>query len=267
MSRRQGIYWIGTIPKEKWIPSIPDEVSWIKGQLELGSSGYEHWQFVFSTSKKTSLAQVCSIFEGTTGHFELTRSNAADQYVWKDDTSLGEQFEFGRKPLKRNNAVDWEQIRQSALVGDLSAIPPDVFVRYYRSLTSIAQDHLRPVALERTCQVFWGKTGTGKSMRAWSEAGMDAFSKDPRTKWWTGYRDQGNVVVDEFRGDIDISHILRWIDRYPVSVETKGSARPLLATKFWFTSNLDPRSWYPDICEETRAALLRRLKIIHFDSL
>jgi len=121
------------------------------------------------------------------------------------------------------------------------------------------------VAIERKCVVFWGDTGTGKSLRAWTEGGDGAYAKDPRSKWWCGYRTQEFVIIDEFRGGIDVSHILRWLDRYPVTVETKGGSRPLLATKFWITSNLDPRRWYPEIDEETLKALLRRMEIIHFN--
>jgi len=54
--------------------------------------------------------------------------------------------------------------------------------------------------MSRTVFVFWGVTGSGKSHRAWSEAGVDAYSKCPRSKFWDGYQDQSNVVVDEFRG-------------------------------------------------------------------
>jgi len=114
----------------------------------------------------------------------------------------------------------------------------------------------------RTAVVYWGPTGTGKSRRAWQESGDDAYSKDPRTKFWCGYRCEENVIIDEFRGAIDISHILRWTDRYPVRVEVKGSSKPLSASKFIFTSNLHPRLWYPELDAETYAALERRLEII-----
>lgn len=123
---------------------------------------------------------------------------------------------------------------------------------------------MQPVAIERSCEVFWGTTGTGKSRRAWDEAGMEAYAKDPRTKWWCGYRGQNHVIFDEFRGDISIAHLLRWLDRYPVCVETKGGAMPLAASKIWITSNLDPNMWYPDLDEDTRMALMRRLNITHF---
>jgi len=61
----------------------------------------------------------------------------------------------------------------------------------------------------RTCWVYWGRTGTGKSRRAWDEAGVDAYPKDPRTKFWCGYFGQANVIIDEFRGGIDVAHLLR----------------------------------------------------------
>lgn len=72
------------------------------------------------------------------------------------------------------------------------------------------------------------------------------------------------MVVDEFRGLVDISALLRWCDRYPVVVEIKGSSRAFCAQKIWFTSNLHPRDWYPTLDQATKDALLRRLTIVHF---
>lgn len=133
----------------------------------------------------------------------------------------------------------------------------------YRTLRAISADHDVPVAMERTCVVFWGPTGTGKSRRAWDEAGMDAYAKDPRTKFWCGYQGQQHVVLDEFRGGIDIAHLLRWLDRYPVRVEIKGSSRPLAAIKFWITSNLNPDDWYKETDYETMEALKRRMEVVN----
>lgn len=114
----------------------------------------------------------------------------------------------------------------------------------------------------RRATVLWGSTGTGKSHRAWKAAGDAAYSKDPRTKFWCGYLSQRTVVLDEFRGAIDISHLLRWTDRYPVRVEVKGGSVPLAANEIWITSNLHPRNWYPELDSATYEALERRLKII-----
>lgn len=148
----------------------------------------------------------------------------------------------------------------------MDSIDADIYIRYYGNLKRIASDHLQPVGMERTVAVYWGATGTGKSRRAWDEAGLDAYPKDPRSKFWDGYAGHQHVVIDEFRGGIDIAHVLRWLDRYPVIVEVKGSSTVLKATHIWITSNLHPRDWYPELDEETKSALLRRLTITHFEN-
>lgn len=174
---------------------------------------------------------------------------------------MGERFEYGKKALRRNSRTDWDEVKRAAIAGDILSVPSDIFVRYYHSLKRIGADYLRPVGIEKVVYVLWGTTGTGKSYRAW-ESFPGAYSKDPRTKWWTGYRSEDAVIIDEFRGGIDISHILRWTDRYPVQVETKGGAAPLQARTMVFTSNLTPESWYPDLDGETLCALMRRLTVI-----
>lgn len=257
--RRQGIFWIATIPREHWTPALPNTCQWIKGQLERAASGYEHWQFVIAMKNKVSLTSLKKVFP-TIGHYELTRSAAAEQYVWKDETSIGERFEFGKKKIKRNSKVDWQEIKENAISGELEKVPPDIYVRYYNTLTRIRADHHNPIATEKRVFVLWGPTATGKSHRAWANF-PDAYTKDPRTKWWTGYRGQKHVIIDEFRGGIDVAHILRWTDKYPVSVETKGSHIPLQCTTIVFTSNLEPKFWY-ELDVDTLNALLRRLKII-----
>jgi len=262
-SRRQGIFWLLTIPHHSYTPYNPPQCAWVKGQLECGESGFLHWQLIVAFRKKVALSGVRSCFGNV--HAELTRSNAAADYVWKEQTRIqGTQFDLGAKPIQRNSKTDWESVWTSAVSGDLSAIPPNVRVVSYRTLRAIAADHSTAVPMLRYCWVFWGRTGTGKSRRAWDEAGLDAYSKDPRSKFWDGYQTQQCVVIDEFRGGIDIAHLLRWLDRYPVRVEIKGSSRPLVAEKIWITSNVDPRNWYPDIDAETLGALLRRLNITHF---
>lgn len=120
----------------------------------------------------------------------------------------------------------------------------------------------------RTVHVFWGATGTGKTRRAWEEAGNLAYPKVPATKFWDGYQGQSNVIIDEFCGQIDITNLLRWCDRYPCIVEIKGSATVLRAERIWITSNLDPSDWYPNATEEQRRALRRRFtEVVHFQTL
>jgi len=260
---RQAVYWMLTIPHHLFTPYLPDVCSLIKGQLETGESGYVHWQILVAFKKKQSVLSVRRVFGDV--HAEPTRSSAADDYVWKDETAVtGTRFLLGKTPFQRNNAEHWEQVWEQAVQGNLMEIPADIRVQNYRTLRAITADFAVPVGMERTCFVFWGRTGTGKSRRAWEEAGSEAYSKDPLSKFWCGYHGQENVVIDEFRGTISISHLLRWLDRYPINVEIKGSSVPLRTKRLWITSNLNPRQWYPDLDNETLDALMRRLIIEEF---
>jgi len=262
----QALYWLLTIPVHDFTLYLPPPVAYLRGQIEDGEqTGYRHWQLLAVFTKKIRLAGVKDVF-GPTCHAEPSRSSAADDYVWKEDTAVaGTRFELGHRRHKRNCAADWDAIWEHAKHGRIDEIPANVRVTNYRTLKQIEKDHLQPVAIERTVYCFWGTTGSGKSRRAWEEAGLSAYPKDPRTKFWDGYQGGDNVVIDEFRGDIDISHILRWFDRYPCIVEQKFGASTLRASRIWITSNVDPRDWYPNICDETRQALLRRLTITHFN--
>lgn len=258
-------YFLLTIPHADFLPFLPPSITYIRGQLEQGANtGYLHWQILAVAHKKRTVTSVRQLF-GESCHVEPSRSEAANDYVWKEDTRVeGTQFEIGKMPFKRNNQADWDTVVQDAKRGRLDNIPSDILVRHYNNLRRIASDYQEPAAIEREVVCYWGTTGAGKSRRAWEEAGLDAYPKDPRTKFWDGYRGQENVVVDEFRGGIDIAHLLRWLDRYPVIVELKGASTVLKAKKLWFTSNLHPESWYPTLDNETRQALFRRMEITHF---
>jgi len=267
---RQACHWMLTVPVHQFLPYCPPGVRYIRGQLERGAEGFVHWQLYVVSSKKISLAQVREIFGPF--HCEATRSSAARDYVWKEETSVpGTKFELGTLPFRRSEPTDWALVKKSAETGDLASVPADVYVRCYNQLKRICSDNLRPIGMERVCYVFWGATGTGKSRDAWNGASMEGYPKDPNSKFWDGYRNHENVVIDEFRGGkfllilgIAINHLLRWLDRYPCIVEVKGSSVPLCAKRIWITSNLDPRLWYADLDEETKCALLRRLTITHY---
>lgn len=274
---QQQRYWLLTIPHASFTPYLPTNCVWIRGQLELGheqrtstddneieaqpDQGYLHWQIVACFRNKVRLGGVRDTFGPF--HAEPSRSKAANEYVFKTDTQVvGTQFELGALPMQRSQARDWELVRRSAILGEYSAIPADILIRYYGNLRRITQDHLAPVPLVRKVICYWGPTGVGKSRRVWHEAGPEAYPKDPRTKFWDGYRGQQNIIMDEFRGTIDISHILRWFDRYPCLLEVKGSSQTMRGEFIWVTSNLPPDMWYPDLDELTKEALLRRISVI-----
>nr|WAE42665.1 MAG: replication associated protein [Cressdnaviricota sp.] len=265
-------YWILTIPAHSFTPFLPAGLAYIKGQLELAASGFLHWQLVAVWTAAVRLATVRDVFGEH--HAEATRSEAALAYVWKEETRVqGTQFELGKLAMKRNSSTDWDNVRALAVAGDFSEVPSDVYVRCYNQLKRIAADHLQPKALFREVNCYWGRSGVGKTRRAYEEAlglageggARAVYWKDATSKWWDGYQGQDLVIIDEFRGGIALDLMLRWLDRYPVVVECKGSSIPLVASRIWVTSNLVPRLWYPDLDIATQCALMRRMNVVEIE--
>jgi len=258
-------YFLLTIPKDKWSKCLPDSVCYIKGQEEVGEGGYEHWQLLVVTRRKTSVVGCKNMF-CREAHVEPSRSSAADEYVWKEDSRVaGTQFELGVKPFRRNSKQDWDLIKKQAQEGKLEEIPADIFIRFYSTLKKVAVEYQKPIMRgPQEVIVIYGPTGVGKSRMAFEEVGEDYYIKSPLTKWFDGYHGQSTIIIDEFRGIVDISHVLKWLDRYPCAVEVKGS-QVFLNTKKWvITSNLSPNDWYPTLDMETKYALRRRFtRVIH----
>lgn len=255
-------YWIATLSSQYHPsqPTLSKDCIYLKGQKEIGNGGFEHWQFLAVFSKQVTINQAKGHFHNSI-HLEPSRSDAANQYVWKEDTRVaGTQFELGNLPISRARKADWDAVYEDAKAGNMENIPKDILIRNYTSIKRIRIDNCRPqFRSDITVHVYWGVSGVGKTRRAWHEAGEDVYIKNSNTKWWDGYRGQKKVIIDEFIGRIDISYILTWLDRYPCIAEVKGFSLPLEATEFWITSNVKPEDWYVDINSEQRRGLIRRL--------
>lgn len=170
-TRRQGIFWLLTVPHPSTCfdgllerGELPTGVVWIRGQLEQGEqTDYLHYQAVAAFDTKKSLAAVKGVF-GRTCHAELSRSEAAEAYVHKEDTRVGEPFEFGAKPIRRNSRTDWESVWTAAKSGDLSSVPANIRVVSYHALRAIHSDHAVPGFIDRSVTVYYGCTGSGKHL-------------------------------------------------------------------------------------------------------
>lgn len=265
----QARYWLLTIPvvHHPDQPQLKDDLVYLKGQKERGGeTGLLHWQVLAVFGKTVRLATVKRHF-CPQAHCEPSRSEAANDYVWKDDTSVpGTRFEQGALPISRARKADWNRVYDDAIAGNFDNIPKDILIRHYSSLKRIRVDNSNPpIRPNITVECFWGESGIGKTRRAWHAAGSitDVYIKNPNTKWWDGYRGQKTVIIDEFTGRIDLSYLLIWLDRYPCNVEVKGFSTPLLAERFFITSNLPPNLWYPEATPAHQAALSRRMTIEH----
>lgn len=251
----QARYWIGTINEGHgmWMP--PQSLSghsglvWLRGQQEIGDSGNRHWQIFAAFNKKVRLNTVKQAIGN--GHWEPSRSEAAEEYVWKEETRVdGTQFELGAKAFKRNSATDWSKVVSLAKSGRIDTIleqEPQVEIQHYRTLKQIAVDHLQcPPNLPGPCgKWIYGPPGVGKSFWAREQWGSSLYIK-AQNKWWDGYQGQRYVLLDDFDSKV-LGHYLKiWTDAYSFTAETKGGTMQIRPDLFIITSNYKPEDIFDD---------------------
>lgn len=235
----QARYWLLTIPENDWQPNeLPSECVYIRGQKEIGAdTGYRHWQILSIFKRSVRLAKVKAVF-GQRCHAEPSKSSAANQYVWKEETRIeGTKFELGETPFNRNSKTDWERAKQLAKEGKLDDIPADVFIKFYNTLKTIRRDYMGEVADLGSTAGIWihGPPGVGKSHFA-REQYPGAYLK-PQNKWWDGYQNEDNVILDDFDSK-QLGHLLKiWGDKYSFIAESKGHSMKIRPKNFIITSN------------------------------
>lgn len=114
----QARYWLLTISCEendlnperlRFDPSsyeskLPESIQWVRGQREIGTNGYEHWQIYVSFKRKIRRGSVLAFFGGNACHAEPTIGTKAIEYVWKEATRVdGSQFEYGTPAINRGS--------------------------------------------------------------------------------------------------------------------------------------------------------------------
>ena len=232
------------------------------GQLEKGENGTLHFQFF--QNYKTSIRLSAYKKLDPRIHADMVKvNNGAHTYCMKDDTRVDGPWEFGTKPVQRNNKTDWEEVRLNAKRGRIEDIPADIYVKHYNNLKRIEKDHIQVVDFNRL-RGFWiyGESGFGKSRLARKEY-PDAYPK-LCNKWWDGYQNQKNIIMD----DIGLDHrclgqqLKIWSDRYGCILENKGGAMSSTYENFVVTSQYSIEEiWSGD--QNTIDALNRRFGVKH----
>lgn len=173
-------------------------VAFTCGQLESGVEGTEHIQFYVNLEQPQAISFMKKVCPRS--HWELCRSTAAsEKYVLKEDTRVAGPWEFGKRPIEKQNKHDVEMQRQQRAednkkileAGPVKAIEEGMvditkFWQLKRSLDLYQLATKEPFTAS-DCRGIWiyGPAGTGKTHRARTRYGQ-AYLK-PQNKWWDGY--------------------------------------------------------------------------------
>jgi len=172
-------------------------------------------------------------------------------------------YEFGDPP-EQGRRLDLESIAQAFLASDEERFAQDYpaqYVRNFRGLRALREvlDHHRDPTYPPMCFWFWGASGTGKTRRAFSFAGIAKKAHDSEspeenrgstywknnTKWWDGYNQELTVIIDDFDASKwDFRDLLNLFDRYPLTVERKGGAAKIRSEYFIITCEHPPSQYW-----------------------
>jgi len=146
-------------------------------------------------------------------------------------------------------------------------------LKYHRGAEAYVHETAVPRNFQTEVYVYYGQSGIGKTEHALKTYPLDgSVYWWPKGSWFPWYRGQEVVIMDEYVGDIQFTHLLRVLDKSPFAVEPKGTHRQFLAKTVVIISNFHPREWYKKVpsllplCLRLHRAQLRGAGIFTRDS-
>lgn len=261
---------------ELWLKGLYEftQANYVCGQLERGEQGTLHIQAFINFKQVSRFSKVHKYDKRVSCH-EVLINNGAHDYCMKTETRVEGPWEFGIKPVQRNNKTDWNRVFDLAKQSKFDEIPADIVVKHYGNLQRIAKDSIQFLDKNALRGIWiYGPAGCGKSRLAreicYAKGGTnnDIYPKT-RNEWWDGYRDQKYVIMD----DMDPyskslgGKLKDWTDRYGIVLANKGSGVADNYEYFIVTSQYTIHEIFTDekkVDTATIEALERRFKQINF---
>lgn len=142
---------------------------------------------------------------------------------------------------------------------------PGTYNLCYKTLQTLEDIRLRNMRRTEQTQGIWifGESGSGKSKYAYTQE-EPYYSYPYDGKWWDNYRGEPLVIIDEFRGGIAFSELLRMCDRNPNYQVCRRNrpAMPFVSKKVLITSPLRPEFVFTNLhFDDKWSQFYRRFKV------
>lgn len=194
----------------------------------------------------------------------------------KNDTNLSETFEeYGECPDekqgKRNDLTTlYNLIKEGKSDFEIMEENPS-FMNRLNTVNQVREtlkyEQFKNKVRDTMHVEYWqGDSGTGKTSGIYNLYGFENVYRvtDYRNPW-DGYSGQDVVVFEEFRGEIEISKMLIWLDIYPLQLPCRYNNKTACYTKVFFTSNKPLKNIYTEWQKdepETFKAFTRRIHTV-----
>lgn len=248
---------------------------------EVGVEGTPHTHLYLAFRNPVEFSSIHQRFygahiEGAKGTHQDNRDYIRKEGHWlydeKHDTNIPETFEeSGELPPERNkNQSQSEQILAMIETGAsnseiIRSFP--TWMKHMRSLNSTRQELLsekyRTEFRELSVYYLWGKTGVGKTRSIMEKYGYEnVYQITNYAHPFDSYRQEPVILFDEFRSDLPLKDMLKYLDGYPILLPCRYEDRVAAFTEVYIVSNIPIEKQYPNIQidePESWKAFLRRI--------
>lgn len=182
------------------------------------------------------------------------------------NADIWERGEFKQGKRSDLNQV-YEKVKGGVSVDEVAWEEPDAYGKCFKVLDKLEDIRLRKTFRSEMTEGVWlyGKTGCGKSELVYSNFDLSkSYSYPYDNGWWDGYRQQENVILDEFRGQVAFNELLRMVDKHPNYFVRRRNREPMPFTskKVWITSSMCPQEVFKNLhANDSLTQLYRRFKI------
>jgi len=227
-----------------------------------------HWQGYLEFEKAMTLSSIKAKIKGVTEH--IPGSNVKPSW-WAPARGTAEQnltycSKDGKVVVKgklvaKGQRSDLIEIQEKIVAGEkLEEVREQhfrSFMQFPRALKEYAESKAPRRNWVTNVICIWGATGLGKSrLAAWMGG---TFCRLDKGGFLHGYAGEEVVVFDEFNPLLcERELFLQMTDRYPMTMNVKGSSVNWVPRTIIFTSNNNPHDWYVS-CGGQCPAVTRRV--------
>lgn len=155
-------------------------------------------------------------------------------------------------------------------VDNIKCTMADFYHQYGRTLHAVEDLFMLKQYRTEMPECYWlfGKTGVGKSHKAWhfddEFRPEDVYDAVDDRGWYDGYKQQRVFLINEFRGEIKFSELLKMADKWPFSLRRRNRMPiPFLSPVIIITSCKRPEDIYTNVLDDNEHIdqLYRRFKV------
>lgn len=223
----------------------------------------------FVQFKKTMTMAKVKAFLGNDVHVEQTKGTPQQNYAYCTKAGGRNQRVIGNWTWKgQGKRSDLDSVKDAILAGisekELSTNYFGQWVRYNQSFTKFRNLHTDKNQRDLYVTLLVGPAGSGKTRTVYESHPIDdiySLMKFDNPVWFDGYTGQDVLLLDDYRGEMPTSFLLKLLDRYPLQLNIKGGTTWAKWTHIYITTNQG--DWETDwVDHHSREALKRRINSV-----